>query len=427
MTHNLAIVTCFLLLITTSQVKAEASFKVGTAIGSITPTTAQLLSTDYFMGGYGFWKDRGPARGTHDLLTVRTVCIEVDTAVCLVVLDSLGIPGPLATQIKQTAAIQSGVPADNILISATHTHAAPDLLGLWGGSPASYRASIIDEVAATVASAYHGRVASNLTFAEGTGKAHNRRGWEFTDDDLGLLAIHDPGDETLLGAIVFFAAHPVISPMENHELSSDFVHYLREELTTKLNAPIIYFNGAIGDVNPSEQREDDFWPAADAYGKALANQVTALIHKLEPLQPTLTLDRETVRFPVENTTLNIAGLLGLLDANTKGPFWDRSIDANLNLLTIGSQLNIVTLPGEATTRLGLTLKRQLPGDYAVIIGQTEDSLGYMIPRDEWQTGRNGNYEETVSLGISSAPLVIEGLQNLVIRLEESVPQVESTQ
>jgi hypothetical protein len=89
----------------------------------------------------------------------------------------------------------------------------------------------------------------------------------------------------------------------------------------------------------------------------------------------------------------------------------------------------MTVPGEATTRLGLELKQMLPGDYAVIIGQTDDSLGYMIPQDEWQTNRNGNYEESVSLGKSAAPLVIEGLQNLVIRLEalRPLPQAQSEQ
>jgi hypothetical protein len=124
---------------------------------------------------------------------------------------------------------------------------------------------------------------------------------------------------------------------------------------------------------------------------------------------------EKVRFPVENTTLNIAGLLGLVEGNTEGPPWNRSVESDLYLIQIGSQLNMLTLPGEATTRLGLEIKKRLPDGYSVIVGQANDSLGYLIPVDEWQTGRNGDYEESVSLGKSAAPLILQGLQNLLTR------------
>lgn len=418
MSKFLAIVFLWLSLAATATGAAAPEtkeFKVGTAIGGITPTSQELRSEAYFMGGYGFCKDRGPAEKVHDQLTVRTICIEVDSPLCLVVIDSLGVPGPLADQIRQAAALKSGVPANNIIVSATHTHAAPDLLGLWGGSPASYRARLIDEIAATVSSAFRGRVSANLSFAVGKGHAHNRRGWGFTDDELGLLLIQDPATSINIGAVVFFAAHPVVTPMANKELSSDFVHYLREDLSRELNAPVLYFNGAIGDVNPHAERSDAFWLSTEQYGSELAMSAAALMEELTPLEPSLTMHHEKVRFPVENTTLNIAGLLGLVEGNTEGPPWNRSVESDLYLIQIGSQLNMLTLPGEATTRLGLEIKKRLPDGYSVIVGQANDSLGYLIPVDEWQTGRNGDYEESVSLGKSAAPLILQGLQNLLTR------------
>lgn len=66
-------------------------YKVGTAIGNVTPPKSELATETFFMGGYGFWKDRGAATGTHDLLTARAVCIENGETVCLAVVDSLGI------------------------------------------------------------------------------------------------------------------------------------------------------------------------------------------------------------------------------------------------------------------------------------------------------------------------------------------------
>jgi hypothetical protein len=396
-------------------------FKVGTAIGNITPTSVELQSGLYFMGGYGSWKDRGPATGIHDPLTARVICIEAGTAVCLVVIDSLGVPGPLAQQIKQAAAIKSGVPISNILVSATHTHAAPDLLGLWGGSPTDYRNRIVREVAGAVASAYRGRVSSTLAFAEGKGVAHNRRDWGFTDDNLGLMLIRDVNNTTVLGAVVFFAAHPVIAPMANRDISSDFVHSLRAKLSRTLRAPVIYFNGAIGDANPKRDRSDNYWSDAELYGEDLAKRAAMLMDQLEPIKPTLSIEHATLEVPVDNTVLAIANLFGIVEGNIAGPIWNRRSTSSLSHLRLGGSVSITTIPGEAVTRLGLAIKKMMPLRYQVLIGQTDDSLGYLIPEDEWQTDRNGNYEESVSLGKESAGRLLSALKPLMERAEQQKP------
>jgi hypothetical protein len=58
----------------------------------------------------------------------------------------------------------------------------------------------------------------------------------------------------------------------------------------------------------------------------------------------------------------------------------------------------VAFPGEPLTRLGLGVKEPMKAPHKLILGNTGDALGYFIPGDEWQTGKNDNYEETVSLG-----------------------------
>ena len=402
-------------------------YKIGTAIGNVTPRTSELTTEAFFMGGYGFWKDRGAATGTHDLLTARAVCIENGETVCLAVVDSLGISGPLAQQIKQTAALRTGLPPSHILVSATHTHAAPDLLGLWGGSPEAYRSHLIDEVTGAIVSAYQGRVDSTIGFAAGTVKAHNRRDWGFTDDSLSLLVIRDPTNATLLAVIAFFAAHPVISPMENSEFSSDFVHYFREALTQQLKAPVIYFNGAIGDVNPHKDRSADYWSEAKAYGRLLAEESVMLVRESElaavqkkvhgkihgKVHGKVQLKNEAFSIPVTNNTLLVANLLGVVDGNISGPIWNRQALTSVNELRLGNSVSLVTIPGEAVTRLGLKIKEMMPAEMKLIIGQTDDSLGYIIPEDEWQTDRNGNYEESVSLGKEAATRMMAAIKKLL--------------
>lgn len=395
-------------------------YKVGTAIGNVTPPTSELTTEAFFMGGYGFWKDRGAATGTHDLLTARAVCIENGETVCLAIVDSLGISGPLAQQIKQAAALRTGLPPSHILISATHTHAAPDLLGLWGGSPGAYKNHLIDEVTAAVAAAYQGRVDSTMSFSVGKVKAHNRRDWGFTDDSLSLLVIRDPTNTTLLGVVAFFAAHPVISPMENSEFSSDFVHYFREALTKQLKAPVIYFNGAIGDVNPSEDRSADYWTKARTYGRLLAEESATLIteRELTAVHGKVHLKSEKFSIPVTNTTLLVANLIGLVEGHIDGPLWNRQAITTINGVRLGESVSLVTIPGEAVTRLGLEIKELMPGELKLIVGQTDGSLGYIIPEDEWQTGRNGNYEESVSLGKEAATRMMAAIRKLLTPVGE---------
>jgi hypothetical protein len=79
----------------------------------------------------------------------------------------------------------------------------------------------------------------------------------------------------------------------------------------------------------------------------------------------------------------------------------------------------ITAPGEALTRLGLPLKEALGSPYRLFLGLTYDTLGYLIPADEWMTGRNNNYEETVSLGREAGPTVSAALLDLLGRGRES--------
>src|SRR6185503_3255825 len=64
-------------------------------------------------------------------LTVRALVIEEGgTRIAIVSSDFLGFPAALGNKVR--AAVK-GVPAQNILIGATHTHSAPDCYGFPNG------------------------------------------------------------------------------------------------------------------------------------------------------------------------------------------------------------------------------------------------------------------------------------------------------
>jgi neutral ceramidase len=76
------------------------------------------------------------ATAAHDPLHAR--CLVLDdskTKVVLVVVDSCMLPRELVDAAKELAAKKTGIPASNMLISATHTHTAPTVAGVFQSDP----------------------------------------------------------------------------------------------------------------------------------------------------------------------------------------------------------------------------------------------------------------------------------------------------
>ncbi|NQT84437.1 DUF1028 domain-containing protein, partial [bacterium] len=80
----------------------------------------------------GSFQERTATRA-HDSLHAR--CLVLDdgtTRVAIVVVDSCLMPRELLDEAKQQAQKATGIPTDRMLISATHTHSAPSVMGALG-------------------------------------------------------------------------------------------------------------------------------------------------------------------------------------------------------------------------------------------------------------------------------------------------------
>jgi hypothetical protein len=386
-----------------------ADYRAGVAVRDVTPDQASLDAGQTYLGGYGLWKNRGAAQSVHDPLSARAFCIaDAVGPLCLVVVDSLGLSGPTVQRIARAAAVSGRIEAERVLVAATHTHAAPDVLGLWGGAPPEYGEFLIVQTAAAVGDAMAALRPADLRYAMGRAPAYNRRGWGYTDDALVVIQAH-AADGTLIGSLINFAAHPVVSDAGNRAISSDFVHSLRDSFEAASGAPVMFVNGALGDATPGPRAESApdpgdaaYWAPVERYGVALADAAVAAVAAAAPVGPGIVLRRETVDLPVANWTLSLAQRLGVLDDHMSGPPWRRRVSTSVAVLSLGTEVQAVTLPGEALTRLGLDFKARLTAPARLVLGQTGGSLGYFVPEDEWRTGRNRDYEESVSLGRDAA-------------------------
>src|SRR5689334_23881421 len=106
----------------------HAQFRAGAALRVITPDPLLPVS-----GGIGTPKPSKEKRGD---LFVRAIVFEKNgTKVAIVSVDNLGWPSVLGDQAR---ALVKGIPAQNILIGATHTHSAPDAYGFPDETGKSY-------------------------------------------------------------------------------------------------------------------------------------------------------------------------------------------------------------------------------------------------------------------------------------------------
>ena len=95
------------------------------------------------------------ATATHDPLHARCIVLKQQgqgndpaTSLAIVVCDSCMIPRNVIDRAKNLAATRTGIPASNILVSATHAHSCPTLTGVFQSEPdTEYIEFLIEQIA----------------------------------------------------------------------------------------------------------------------------------------------------------------------------------------------------------------------------------------------------------------------------------------
>lgn len=375
-------------------------FLIGVDVADVSPSADQIGQNNIYMGAYGAPFTRGPAKGVHDPIYARSFAYEAEGgALLLSIVDLPGMGNQNTRALRTKVAALTGLAEEQVMVGTTHTHSSPDFMGLWGGIPGSYRDELLDNVAMSMAAAWESRVPGTLRVAAGKAPNNNRRGWPFTDDDMIVLDAFDMNDQRI-GTLVNFAAHPVVLGEDNKLISCDYTGYVVGQLEAELGAPAGLFNGTLGDATPKvpEGMYADDFERAKAYGELLAGLAIELTATSEAIEPTLVWSYKSWEQSVDNFLFQLAGQLGILqyDFETQGLM--QKVTTQAVYFRLGKSVQGVAFPGESLTRNGLAIKEVMKAPHKMILGNTGDALGYFVPSDEWQTGKNDNYEESVSLG-----------------------------
>ncbi len=158
-------------------VDIEKVFRAGAATVNINPTSPESIIAGGFL--------EGRASTVQDSLWVRAIVLDDGTTqLALVVVDTCMMQQTLIDQAKRTASEQCGIPVQNMLVSATHTHSAPAAMGCLGTrQDEAYAAMLPGKIAEAIVSA-HGRLQPariGWGSVDDWEHTHNRR-WVRRDD-----------------------------------------------------------------------------------------------------------------------------------------------------------------------------------------------------------------------------------------------------
>src|SRR5436190_7352390 len=209
---------------------ATAEFRAGIAVRVVTPDPLLPVS-----GGVG---PSHPVTKKEGDLNVRALVFADDnTRVAIVSADFLGFPAILGNRVRAKV---KNIPAENILIGATHTHSAPDCYGFPDGKGGfSADLKYLDSVCKRMAEAIN----------EAAGKLQPARLKIMTGEAKGKIAynyyapqLYDPrchviqaigADGKPFATLVNYAVHPEVLGSSAGICSPDLIGPLYDRITAK--------------------------------------------------------------------------------------------------------------------------------------------------------------------------------------------------
>jgi hypothetical protein len=335
----------------------------------------------------------------HDDIWARTVVMrQGDTTVALTVVDLVGYFYDEHFSVREKLPADLGV--DLLIVSATHSHEGPDMLGQWGpgalgsdlpihsGAEDWWRDHVNSRIAESIVEAVESlepavvQGAMGDTGTEGFGVQDSRDPWIF-DDDLAVVHFTAVDDGETIATVLNWGNHAESLSDENQWITADFPGYaaryveeglpeVRDDEGELVAAAIeghggvaVFVMGAVGGlVTPlrgalATNRAGESWGSgnyemADAMGQRLAAFTLELASGAPTIEGELRFASREFTMPVENTQFHTAiyGLdlfpRGLYNATTSAPFSEANQPSTLtrmSLVKFGS-LSFFTVPGE---------------------------------------------------------------------------------
>ena len=406
--HFLFIIFTSHSLFLTAQI---ALFEVGAGQGIITPS-----DTAYIAGH----SHNRIFSGVNDDIFVKALVVSNRTdTIAILTFDCIGLLHPELERIRAGVLKElPDFPVDQIVMTSSHTHSGPDVVGLWGkdtyhsGVDKTYMSELISTTVSTLLDAWSNRQTTSVIYASGEHGSewvYNISEPEELDRSLTVLSFVNSDSETV-ATLSNFACHPTFLDAVNDQVSSDYVGGYYAHMDQQRGGINLFLQGSIGGwVQP--EYEDKTVVQAFFRGEELAKKAIDIINDPDTLfSNQILFDSKKFMLPVDNPGFRLLSDIGVLSR----PFGD-SVLTEVAVFSIG-EATFATHPGETVPQLSHRTKAMMPdGGPKFILGLGMDALGYILKPyffDQAEKIPHSEYLCSVSLGISTQELIFNQLKQL---------------
>lgn len=408
-------------------------FQAGVGTSVVTPPVGTSLA--------GYFHERFSTGVHDDLLAKALVMDDGATRVAIVVCDLLHVEGEQVAKAREMASAKTGIPPQNIWISATHTHTGPET------SPRkhmvtineAYLAALPQMIADAIIRAnkdlrpavlrlgeeYEDRIAFNRRFRMKDGSVKFNPG-KLNPDIIGpdgpidpqinVLRVDDEGGEPIC-ILANYALH--VDVMGGYEISADYPGEMSRIVSAQYESRplVIFLQGTCGNINHldvSHDRPQSGWAEVTRIARVLAGKVLAASElSVEMCSTKLGTATEILKIAYHPMTDEVreraaairrdpnAGEIELAAAerieryDKDGQFADVEVQA----IRAGDTA-FVGVPGEYFVEYGLSIKEWSPF-YQTFVGElANECWGYIPTLDAFYPG---TYETTPILSAVLEP------------------------
>ncbi len=393
------------------------------------------------------------SQNVHDDLLVNAMVIDDgDIQLVLAGLDALSIKRSITLNARQKIADATGIPTDNVLIAASHTHNGGPIADVFmSEADAAYCDFVAAQIAQAAIEGYEKREPATLVIGAGHEEsvAFNRRfrmkdGSERTHPGVGnpdIVQVAGPIDPMVgvigainqsckfLGCWVNYCCHATLG-VGGDGFSADYIYYLRKTVQQVMKADraiIVFGNGASGDVTQVDNLRNRGQQSGEHWGWHVGTTVGAEVAKVLARmdytdEVTLACTTETLELPLRDlgdTSLNQAQSWG------DQAVWARELEllkeikkiepkvtAEVQMMRIGAA-GLIAVPAEYFCQYGLDIQRGSPFDPTFVVSLANGCVGY-VPTPQAFVG--GGYEPRTARSSKLCPEAGDRIAATAIRL-----------
>jgi len=264
------------------------TLKAGAAIIDITPKDSQFL--------FGYPHVKRYSTGVHDPLLSSALYISNGPAQAIFIAnDIIFVSRDLVRRARQRINELTGVLADNIMITATHTHSGPVTVDYISSqadtiipkADPAYLKLLEDGIVTAASQAFKNIQPAQigLALADSTGIGTNRRAPDDPADmQVPVLMVRSPDGKTNIACMLICSMHPTVLHEDSTLISGDFPAMARLYLQKNIlgsRCPVLHHTGPSGNQSPRHVTKANTFQEAQRLGKILAHAVAEVFGSIE--------------------------------------------------------------------------------------------------------------------------------------------------